>query len=116
MSDIYNICEEPGRLPNLNGAINRNGSRVWTDEYGELHREGNPAIVYQDGGNDWYQHGKLHREDGPAYNYSSSTNHPEGQYWINDVELTKDEWIDYLKSGESTLKQSVISRLILENS
>jgi hypothetical protein len=100
-------------LSNLNGIFDTDGSQIWTDSDGEEHREDGPAVIWEDGVGDWYQHGKLHREDGTAYNFSSKTTN---EYWLYGQKYSKDEWIDYLKSGESTLKQSVISRLILENS
>jgi len=38
---------------------------------GKLHREGGPAIIYNNGDREWYFNGKLHREDGPAIEYSN---------------------------------------------
>ena len=31
-----------------------------------LHRNGGPAVIYDDGEEQWYQYGQRHREDGPA--------------------------------------------------
>lgn len=33
---------------------------------GILHRDGGPAVLWQDGDEEWYQFGQLHRDDGPA--------------------------------------------------
>lgn len=33
---------------------------------GELHRDGEPALIKSNGTKQWYQYGKLHRNDGPA--------------------------------------------------
>lgn len=32
----------------------------------DLHREDGPAVIWDTGQKEWYQHGKRHREDGPA--------------------------------------------------
>lgn len=41
---------------------------------GKLHREDGPAVIWNDGTENWYQNGRLHREDGPARTwYDGST-------------------------------------------
>jgi len=59
----------------------REGNRTWfklvkpeplhsnglvSSAYFEVHREDGPAIMYNDGSEEWFLNGKLHREDGPA--------------------------------------------------
>lgn len=39
---------------------------IWYDLEDNIHKEGAPAIIADDGGEQWYRHGKLHRDDGPA--------------------------------------------------
>ena len=40
------------------------------------HREDGPAIIWDDGGKEYYLNGERHREDGPAQEY------PDGsEYW-----------------------------------
>ncbi len=46
--------------------ITKDGTLVWRDENGKLHREDGPAAIYPNGKQFWYINGKLHREDGPA--------------------------------------------------
>lgn len=38
----------------------------WRNDYGQLHREGAPAIIKFDCIEEWLQNGELHREGGPA--------------------------------------------------
>jgi hypothetical protein len=38
---------------------------VWTS-YGRLHRLDGPAVITDDGAQEWYRQGAAHREDGPA--------------------------------------------------
>jgi hypothetical protein len=65
------------------------------DEYGEywylngeLHREGGPAVIWEDGSQEWWVNGKIHREDGPAYIGSSGYQ----EWWVNDKKLTEEEF------------------------
>lgn len=62
MTDIFTILRE--RAPK----INEFGTKYWTNELGQLHRENDlPAITWADGSGSWLVTGKLHREnDRPA--------------------------------------------------
>jgi hypothetical protein len=42
------------------------GIQTWHNTEGFLHRQTGPAIIYPDGGQEWWLNGKLHRQDGPA--------------------------------------------------
>lgn len=44
----------------------------WVDASGLLHRDDGPAMMFDDGTQQWYQHGVLHREDGPAEIYNNN--------------------------------------------
>jgi hypothetical protein len=48
---------------------------------GELHREGEPAIITSDGEFAWFLNGLRHREDGPAVMWLSG-NLPDG-WWLD---------------------------------
>jgi len=51
-----------------------------------LHNDNWPAIVYDDGSEEWYQHGQLHRDGGPARTI----------YTMKDGRLHKrEEWYMY---------------------
>ena len=87
MSDVY---DEDGKYkPNLNGELDEDGDRIWTNSEGEYHREDGPAIEWSDGVKSWY---------------------------IDDKNFTKDEWLQWLKEGKSSLDQKTLNRIILENS
>lgn len=46
---------------------------------GRFHREDGPAVIWNDGGMEWWLNGKLHREDGPAIQRASNWK----QWWVN---------------------------------
>jgi antitoxin component YwqK of YwqJK toxin-antitoxin module len=78
---------------------------------GERHREDGPAFVSYDYDTGsivevevYYINGKHHREDGPAVIYYDEDGNIEyKEYWLNDEELTEQEWFNQL-SIESKLK------------
>ena len=53
--------------------------RIIYKRNGVMHREGGPAVIYNDGSEMWAQNGKLHREEGPAVIYS----HGDYEHWVN---------------------------------
>lgn len=60
---------------------------------GLIHRDGGPAVVWENVMQKWYHNGKLHREDGPAF---------------EDLENGKKEWwIDGKKVKDPTKKPRV---------
>ena len=46
--------------------IEHHGFIEWRNENDVLHREDGPALLYDQGDQEWYFNGKLHRNDGPA--------------------------------------------------
>jgi hypothetical protein len=69
------------------------GTKRWTLQSGDYHREDGPAVEYGNGGKYWYINGQKHREDGPAIENSG------GKAWmINDklhrVDGPAVEWCD----------------------
>ena len=75
--------------PNLNGELTIYNTQIWTNSKGQIHRE-----------------------DGAAKIWSGV----KDEYCIDGIYLTKDEWLQYLKSGQSSLDRKTILKLILENS
>jgi antitoxin component YwqK of YwqJK toxin-antitoxin module len=77
----------------------------------KLHREGGPAFVSYDYDTGsivevevYYLDGKLHREDGPAIIYYDEDGNIEyKEYWLNDEELTEQEWFNQI-SIENKIK------------
>jgi hypothetical protein len=72
----------------LNGDIDSHGTALWTNSEGVWHREDDAAIKWSDGSKCWV---------------------------INGEHFSKDEWLQYLKSGQSSLDQKTLNRIILEN-
>ena len=60
---------------------------------GVLHREGNPAVEYADGGNCWFQNGELHRTDGPAIVRPNNN----CEWYLYNVQYTEPEYRARLK-------------------
>lgn len=77
-----------------NGRIEEwRGSFSWYKD-GELHREGGPAIEWEDGKHkEWYLHGELHREDGPAVEQLVGNL----QWWVHGVQYTEEEFSNYIE-------------------
>jgi hypothetical protein len=99
--------------PNLNGALDENNcARIWTNSKGQRHREDGAAVEYASGSKFWFINGERHREDGPAVEWL----YGRKSWYINGIYFSKDEWLQYLKSGQSSLDQKTILKLILENS
>jgi hypothetical protein len=59
-----------------------NGTKIWKNKEGELHRGNDkPAVEYSDGQKVWWINGKKHREnDKPAIEYADGRK----QWYIND--------------------------------
>ena len=50
--------------------IDKSGTKKWLLPDGRFHREGKPAIIYENGDESWYYNGNIHREDGPAITWN----------------------------------------------
>ena len=48
-------------------------------------------IINEKGDKYWYHNGRCHRTTGPAIEYANGNK----EYWVNDRQLTQDEWIVY---------------------
>lgn len=83
---------EGGGWHRLDGpaVIWEDGSQEW-HLYGKLHRENGPAIVDQDGNEYYFSNGKLHRLDGPAIIEDGFE-----EWWINGRGVS-DEIIQWAK-------------------
>ena len=75
-------------MSNLKIDSDSDGNKYWRNYANQLHREDGPACIYSTGTKSWYQNGKLHRLDGPAIERADGIR----SYWINDQELTEDDW------------------------
>jgi len=52
-------------------SIHKNGSKVYKNSKGKLHRLDGPAIELITEGKAWYKEGLCHREKGPAIEYAN---------------------------------------------
>ena len=52
---------------------------IYFNHKGEMHREGGPAVVHDNGTKEWYLNGLQHRKDGPAVEYSTGSK----VWWLN---------------------------------
>ena len=92
--------------------VDRYGIRTYRNAAGQLHREDGPAIVYANGGKEWYRNGLRHRDVGPAverangykeWNHNGhlhringpAIEYPNGskEWYINGKELTEAEFL-----------------------
>jgi len=63
----------------------------------KLHRDGAPAVIYNDGSELWYQHGELHNENGYAAKERNGDNF-ELSYYIEG------QMVPYFASGVKLFK------------
>jgi hypothetical protein len=68
------------------------GVERWYNELGQLHREGNPAVVFAEIVKVWYYYGKRHRLDGPALVINSTTVYSSVSYYIEGKKYTKEDY------------------------
>jgi hypothetical protein len=73
-----------------NPRIDTHGNKWWHDSAGQVHRDNGPAIIWADGGRDWYQHSRQHRDDGPAVEWSDG----DKEWCLNGKYLSFEEWLD----------------------
>jgi len=77
-------------------SISRYNTISWHGSNGFFHRDGDiPAIILHHGDMVYCKHGKTHRENGPARIRDDG----DVEYWIDDIEYTKDQYINKLNSN-----------------
>ncbi|MBS7811637.1 hypothetical protein [Roseococcus pinisoli] len=60
------------------------GTQLWFDRNGELHRDDGPAAHHPNGSQEWWQRNKLHRVDGPAVIHSDGAE----WWWLWGQDIT----------------------------
>lgn len=68
------------------------GELIWI-KYGKFHRDDAPAIVW-DNDEEWYKNGLRHRIDGPALIWDTG----KEEYWINGKQYTKKKYESKIRS------------------
>ena len=76
--------------------VDDDGSRLYYNTNGELHRTDGPAVEWHNGVKFWYHNDRLHRTGGPAVEWANG--HKE--WWINGVILTEAEFNQAVKQYE----------------
>jgi hypothetical protein len=56
-------------------------------QYGKHHREDGPAVIWDDGTEEYYLNGKRHRKDGPAVIFPWNGG---DQFWLDDEPVAKE--------------------------
>jgi hypothetical protein len=67
-----------------------NGTKVWRNCKGQIHKEGYPAIKSNDGIKIWMKENLHHRIGGFAVEYPPKGE--TGEYWVNGEQKTKEEY------------------------
>jgi hypothetical protein len=72
--------------------IQGDGTKLWKNKKGQLHRRNGPAVEQFDGTNLYYQNGQLHNDFGPAIIQFDK----KEKYFLHGKEYSKE---DFLKKG-----------------
>ena len=72
-----------------NISIEANGTRVYRNAQGQLHREGGPAIIATHGSEFWYYNGQKHRTDGPAVIWANG----EQEWYLHGVRCSESHFL-----------------------
>ena len=80
----------------LSGTIETldDGSTIYRNSAGALHRVGGPALFHYTGSRVWHQNGLRHRTDGPAIEWGDGTR----EWYLQGVRYTKFEYHAALKT------------------
>ena len=89
-----------------NPVIDKDGTKRWYTQDGELHRTDGPAVEYTSGSKFWYLNGERHRTDGPAIEWASG-----GKVWylpaIERADGTKEWYLNGEELSEDLYNKSV---------
>jgi hypothetical protein len=80
------------------------GTKHWYIN-GKLHREDGPAIMLADGTKHWFIAGIRHREDGPAIEYYGGYYVGYKEWYLNQVRMSKEEFINKVKNKKFTASE-----------
>ena len=81
-------------LLTLNVEVNDQGTTIYRNGSGQMHRIHGPAFISADGHKYWYQKGLRHRTDGPAVEWPGGIR----VWFINNEKFTEEEFNGRLKS------------------
>jgi hypothetical protein len=118
-SDISKQVDEHGhtRYFNAEGQLHRDdGPALIATQFvawyrrGKLHREGKPALEIDDGTGIWFRNGKQHRLDGPAVEIPQIRDGSGNEYWVDDRQLTQQEFALLTRGVQSKTKSRKFGR------
>lgn len=101
MDQKFNTLLTISRSNNLHYIVRRTGyltGYLMFFKNGVLHRVGSPALIYDDGREDWRREGGLHREDGPARitkvpnRRNPSREDTVKEWWVDNKRLSKKQF------------------------
>ena len=72
------------------------GSVLYYNAQGQLHRTGGPAAIHHNGTVAWYKNGRLHRTDGAAIMFSGG----RCDWYLNGVSMPEDVFWQRIASGD----------------
>ena len=73
--------------------VDKHGCSRYCNAANQLHRDGGPAVVYEDGHVEWWRHDQRHRTDGPAIVWNDGD-----EWWYNNGRrLYEDEYYQAVK-------------------
>ena len=81
-----------------------NNRTIWHNLEGNIHRETDPAIEWNDGTKFWYKNGQLHRPDGPAIERPNG----DKEYWIEGFSMSKKEFDNRTKKDQNNCDGKVV--------
>ena len=85
-------------LLTLTVEVNQNGSTIYRNQQGKIHRVLGPAVINRRGDKFWYINGQSHRLDGPGAEWIDGTN----WWYLFGVRMTEDEYYKQLRSIKSS--------------
>ena len=87
--------ESLAELLTLNASVDRDGTIVYRDQSGSIHRRYGPAVIQTNGYMAWVQHNRYHREDGPAIIYQHNGRQ---SFYLNGIALTEHQFDERVRS------------------
>jgi hypothetical protein len=96
------LWERDGKPHRVNGpaVVLNDGSEQWF-----LHRTGGPSVTLAEGDRAWYQHGRLHRTDGPAVENAGDV----ADEWVaNGVDLSAAD-VHFIRKLDPQVRAEVLT-------
>ena len=76
-------------MDEITRTIDSEGTIIYKNSAGQLHRVDDPAVEFANGDKCWYLNGQLHRIDGPAVEYANGA----VEYWYKDKQISEEIYL-----------------------